>query len=34
MGWSADDVLAEAERVGAPITDPGYQAFIRESIGK
>lgn len=28
-GWSADQVLAEAEKVGAPITDEGFKAFIR-----
>lgn len=33
-GWSADQVLAEAERIGAPITDEGYKTFIREMTGK
>lgn len=28
-GWTADQVLAEAEKVGAPITDEGFKAFIR-----
>jgi hypothetical protein len=32
-GWSADRVLAEAEKVGAPITDEGFKAFIR-SVAK
>ena len=29
-GWTADQVLAEAERVGAPITDEGFKAFVRQ----
>jgi len=33
-GWSADQVLAEAERIGAPITDDGYKKFIREVTGE
>lgn len=28
-GWTADQVLAEAEKVGAPISDEGFKAFIR-----
>ena len=32
-GWTADQVLAEAERVGAPITDEGFKAFVR-SVAK
>lgn len=28
-GWTADQVLSEAEKVGAPITDEGFKAFIR-----
>ena len=28
-GWSADQVLVEAEKIGAPITDEGFKAFIR-----
>jgi hypothetical protein len=28
-GWSGDQVLAEADKVGAPITDEGFKAFIR-----
>jgi hypothetical protein len=31
-GWSADQVLAEAQRVGAPITDEGFKAFIRQVV--
>ena len=31
--WSADQVLAEAQKVGAPITDEGFKAFIR-SVAK
>jgi hypothetical protein len=31
--WTAEHVLAEAERVGAPITDDGFKAFIREMTG-
>lgn len=29
-GWSVDQVLAEAEKIGAPITDEGFKAFVRE----
>jgi hypothetical protein len=32
-GWTADQVFAEAEKVGAPITDEGFKAFVR-SIAK
>lgn len=32
-GWTAEQVLAEAERAGAPITDEGYLAFVREVTG-
>ena len=32
-GWSAEQVLAEAEKVGSPITDEGAKAFVR-SIAK
>ena len=32
-GWTAEQVLTEAERVGAPITDDGFKAFIREMTG-
>ena len=28
-GWTADQVFAEAERIGAPITDEGFKAFVR-----
>lgn len=28
-GWTAEQVLAEAEKVGAPITDEGFKAFVR-----
>ena len=31
-GWTADQVLAEAERVGSPITGDEAQAFIRATI--
>ena len=27
--WSADRVLAEAEKAGAPITDEGFKSFVR-----
>lgn len=32
-GWTADRVFAEAEKVGVPITDEGFKAFVR-SIAK
>ena len=28
-GWTADQVLAEAEKAGVPITDEGFKAFVR-----
>ena len=28
-GWTADQVLAEAEKAGAPITDEGFKALVR-----
>lgn len=33
MGHSADEVLARAQAVGAPITDDGFKAFVRTVAG-
>ncbi len=32
-GHSANDVLAKAEAIGAPITDEGFKAFVRTVAG-
>lgn len=32
-GHSADDVLKKAEALGSPITDEGFIAFVRASVG-
>ena len=32
-GQSADQVLAKAEAIGAPITDEGFKAFVRTIAG-
>ena len=32
-GHSADQVLAKAEAIGAPITDEGFKAFVRTVAG-
>lgn len=34
QGSSADDVLKKAEALGAPITDEGFIAFVRASVGE
>ncbi|MBS0240774.1 MAG: hypothetical protein JSS20_01270 [Proteobacteria bacterium] len=28
-GWTADQVFAEAQKIGAPINDEGFKAFVR-----
>lgn len=33
QGSSAEDVLRKAEALGAPITDEGFIAFVRASVG-
>lgn len=33
QGGSADDVLKKAEALGAPITNEGFIAFVRASLG-
>jgi hypothetical protein len=33
-GWTADQVMIEAEKVGAPITDEGFKTFVRSMTEK